>query len=42
MKVESLVFMLITFAVITLITVSLFIKVLKNNKNSDEISEEEQ
>lgn len=41
MKTESLIFMLSTFFIITVITISLFIKVLKNNKYTKEISEED-
>lgn len=41
MKTESLIFMLSTFFIITVITISLFIKVLKNNKYPKEISEED-
>jgi hypothetical protein len=38
MKTESLIFMLTTFAIIATITITLFIKVLRTNKNSDDKS----
>ena len=38
MKTESLIFMLTTFTIIATITITLFIKVLRANKNSDDKS----
>ncbi len=42
MKLESLLFMLVTFTIIAFITVSLFLKVLKNNKSANNNLQEDE